>query len=654
MRFLVLDYETFSESDLKSKGAYEYSKHPSTEVLCAAWALGEKHELKTASVSSWRTWEDPSIPDELATALADPEVFLIGHNAYFEQVITKNVLGLDIGPSRWICTASLASALALPRSLGDACKCLGLEMQKDTVGRSLMLKWCKPRKPTQKDPNTRQSSVAEYDRLVEYCESDIKAEVALFLRLPSLNTLERQIWQLDQEINLRGFKIDRDFVSVILEALSEQTEIFRSQTQELTLGIVDSFYQRDRTLQFLKAEGTDLPDLSRDTVSKALKGEHSTVAKRILEIRKSVSKTSTAKYQSFFDRSESDGRIRDHMLYWGASTGRWSGSGVQVQNFPRGILHHRVIPHIREMFFEKDFDGIELVCGDVMEAASSCLRSVIIPSTPKHKLFCADYASIEVRVLFWVANHIKGLKAFEENRDLYKEMAAVVFRTDYEKINKDQRQLGKAIILGSGYGMGHVKFKSTCERQGIQIDEDLAQLSIAAYREAHKPVAKLWYAIENAALAAVRERSKKFVMNKTSWWCQDDFLWCQLPSGRRLAYYQPEIKDKMTPFGEKRPALYHFSVNPVTRQWESAHTYGAKLVENIVQGISRDTMAEAMLRVEKAGYPVLFSVHDEILSESDRSDASLEEFEDLVSEIPEWGIGIPLATEGWVGDFYHK
>lgn len=671
-RYLILDYETRSECDLKKCGAFEYANHPTTQIMCASWRVGTRKELreqiqKKIPAKIWSpAVSDPVLICELTNLLLTEYIIIVAHNALFEQVITRFVLsrrsiaraGKNIPHYRWICTASLAASLALPRNLDGACQALELPTQKDMTGHRLMLKLSKPRKPSKFNPNKWHCQKRDLLRLMEYCQRDVDAETMIFLTLPPLNEIERQVWLLDQKINFKGFKADREMVDATLKMIAEETKHLHSETKRMTLGKLISTAQRDGVLRWLESEGVFLPDLRAKTVSDALKEnlvEGST--KRMLQIRQAISKTSTKKYSAFEHRSRTDGRVRDILVYHTASTGRWGGSGVQPQNFPRGNIQDTTLA--AEVLRTGDIEFTRLIYGNPMDVFSSCLRSVIVAPEGR-ELFCADYAAIEARVLFWVAKHASGLKAFYENRPMYEEMACQIYNIDHvENVTKAQRQVGKQSVLGCGYGMGWKKFIQTCKNFGMDVDEVLAQTAVSAYRNYHKPVVKLWSNLEKAAIEAVKRKGTKFTINHTTWWVESlpgtrkEFLWCELPSGRRLAYFKPLIKYEMK-WDEKRPVLYHHGVNPLTKKWESSGTYGGRLTENVVQAIARDLMAESMLAIDKAGYDLVLTVHDEILAEHDIGQGHINEFEQLMASTPFWAKGCPVRVEGWNGPRYKK
>lgn len=663
--YCVLDYETYSKADLRKVGAFEYSVHPSTEILCAAWRIGTRETLRTAETMYWcSALPNPGSLGSLFKSFMAHDIVLVAHNALFEQVITRNVFAVkymyskkaelqSITPMRWLCTASLASALALPRNLEGAGKVLNLQIQKDMEGNRLMKKWMKPRKPTKKDPSTRHTDLAELEKIVKYCITDIDAEVELFLKCPPLTKTERKIWVLDQKINLRGFRVDRELVKTALEFIDVESDRLNKETERETLGLLTSTNQRDATLEYLRSEGVLLPNLQKKTVEDAVStGLVTGSAKKILEYRLAASKTSNAKYKAFELRSRHDGRLRDILVYHTASTGRWGGAGVQPQNFPRGTLKDSI--QASEIVKTGDLELVRMLYGEPMEVLSSCLRNCIV-ATPGKVLDVADYSAIEARVLFWVAEHAAGIKAFWEGRKLYEELAAVIYNILLPQVNPDQRFLGKQATLGCGYGMGPDKFMATCEALGFPIPKELAIRAVTAYRETHEPVVRLWDKYNYAAIAAVENPGRKFSTNKVIWYYKTGFLWCVLPSGRRLAYFKPSVEWIDTPWGEKRKGLFHYGINSLSKKWEKQKTYGGKLVENVVQAISRDIMAEAMLRIEDTGiWQIVLSVHDELLGERDTNKGSLEQFCELMSELPPWAEGCPIKVEGWSGERYKK
>lgn len=657
-----LDFETRSACDLKKAGAYVYSMHPTTEVICMSYKIGNgiTKNIPMILLSEENKQLDNLFyvteSTDLLSAIKNPDVIFVAHNAFFEQVIYLNVLVKRFGwpeipITRWRCTAAKASACALPRSLEGVTNALGLSVQKDMDGRRLILKYCKPRKT--KDGSLKWwDDKDELNRIFTYCNNDVEAEYAVDHALPDLTPKEQQVWFLDQEINMRGVYVDTKAVDTCLELIKAETQRLQSDFDEITGGIMfSSTRQRAEVLRFLSSEGYELPDLRAKTVQDALdSGVIHGDAETILRLRQASSKTSTAKYQAFKNRAGTDSRVRDLLLYCAASTGRWGGMGIQPQNFPRGSVKDTDLAI--DVILTGSLEWLKVMYGEPMAVFSSVLRGMITAS-PGKMLYVADYASIETRILFWVANNEVGLKAYHEGHDLYKIMAAAIYKKDIKDITKAERQLGKTAILGCGYGMGAKKFLATCLAQGIEIDEDMAQTAVDSYRELYSKVTQVWRNYEKAACICVGEK-RTVKINKVVFEYKNKFLWLTLPSGRKLAYYDPKLVDKKMPWGETRQVLHYYAINSLTKQWGLESTYGGKLTENIVQAISRDLMAEAMLNMKAQGFDVLLSVHDEAICEQDPDFMSVHDYESLMAESPEWARGAPIAVEGFKSFRYKK
>lgn len=557
-------------------------------------------------------------------------------------------------PERWLCTAALAATHALPRKLEDVCTVLDLA-KKDMEGHRLMLKMSKPRKPTKLDKRKWHNKKADLIRLVEYCKKDVKAETDVLLTLPPLNPFERKVWVLDQKINARGVLVDRDLVQNIIKMIAKEKIHLNAEAVKLTGGAFRSTTQREAVRKWVAAQGVHLPNMQAKTIDDAIAANLVTgKVKRVLEIRRAISKTSLGKYPAFEMRSRTDGIVRAYLMYWAASTGRWGGVGIQPQNLPRGNFKSFDDYRIAlELIQAGNVEMCRMLYGDVMGIFSALLRSMVI-ARPGKEFFCADFAAIEVRVLFWLADHVKGLEAFRKDKQLYRELAEVIYGIKLKLDEGPEREVGKRAVLGCGFGMGAVKFEATCKQFGQEVSTEIAERAVKAYRKAHAPVVQLWYNVERSAISAVLRPGRVFETNHTKWFVERDFLYCELPSGRRLAYHKPTIKYKKTPWGEKRPTLYHWSVHPKTKKYVNDGTYGGKLTENIVQAMARDLEAESILRIEPAGYDVVLHTHDEILGERKKGEGNVKKFENLMAEIPAWAAGCPVKAKGWSGSRYRK
>ncbi|MEE9366989.1 MAG: DNA polymerase [Dehalococcoidales bacterium] len=656
-----LDFETRSVIDLKKQGMHRYAEDPSTEVLCLAYAFDD------GPVQLWhRGHPDVTIsnpPDDLLSFVGDRRTVLEAHNANFERCIWANSgqrMGWPlIADHQWRCTAAKAASHNLPRKLEHVSHALNLAVKKDIEGHRLMLKLSKPRKPTKHNDALWHEKPEELARVWEYCKDDVVVERLLSYRLDDLPFTELEVFRADMQINQRGIACDRAMIAQALTIIDETVKQLNHELLILTTGRVQAASQREKLLLWLNWKGVKIYDMQGTTIDLAIDMILSggmpvpPEALRALEIYRAVNRTSTAKYETMRLYCCRDGRIRGTLLYHGAGqTGRWSGRGVQTHNFPRGKI--KDMDSACDDVLTGDKTWLETLYGDPMEFLSWTLRGALIAGEGKD-LIVADYRAIEARVTFWHANDQIGLDVFRRGEDIYKFTAAEIYKVLYDAITEDQRQMGKQAVLGLGFGMGWVKFKETCASYGIEITDEFAQMVVKAFRKKYHKVVSFWYDCERAAILAVENPGKAYRVNRIMYGCKDGFLFCRLPSGRKLAYYDPKIQMKETPWGEMRPALTFMGTDAKTHKWVRQHTYGGKEFENIVQGTARDLLAAAILRAEDTGrYPIILSVHDEPIAEVDEGTGSVEEFESILTISPTWADGLPIGAKGWRGKRYKK
>lgn len=644
---IYLDFETRSEADIKETGSWVYSLHPSTKILCLAFKTSDTEVQLLKSGFEL----DQKIKTFFETLITKGEIFE-SHNAFFEKGIWQNILVKKYGwPSipakQWRCSASVAAYHALPRNLQTAGNLLQVSEVKDFDGKRIMMQLSRP-KPKggfiefEDEPE-------KFQTLYQYCVQDVKAEEALATRLGQLPARELEIWQLDQKINTRGVYIDRDAVLKALQILEEYQNILENEVQSITEGQINSVNQRAKVLEWCKQQGVSVLLYDKAYITNILPKINNPKVKRILEIRQALGRTSTAKFQAMLNSMAPDNRIRDVLFYHGASTGRWTGKLVQFQNLPRGNIKD-MDSAVATLKKTRNYKTIEMLYDNPMAFMSSVIRGMV--TAPQGKmLVVADFAAIEARVLGWVAGCDKMLSQFRKGEDLYKEMASKIYKVAIDAVTPEQRQLGKAAILGAGYGMGADKFYQTCLSWGIKIDEQLAHTAISTYRQTYHEVPTFWANTEKAAHNAVRTRQKMRV-GKTTWFIDKGFLKCELPSGRCLHYYQPRFENNAR--GNLELTFWGEANGSAVRNG----TYGGKLVENIVQAIARDLMAEAMIRLEKAGFEIVLSIHDEVVAEYAEETKDVKEvvkrFEDIMAEVPSWASGCPIQASGWAGKRYKK
>lgn len=696
------DFETRSACDLKHSGAYKYSLDPTTRPTCLAFKIhGEPTIYFLDFHMIGRKW--PELPEKLrnlwSRLIADGYEFS-AHNSLFERSVYDNVLVRrygwpEIPPLKRRCTAAKAAACALPRNLEGAGSALNLSVQKDKRGYVAMMATCKPTKAwtawaKRKDeaepkmflePEDSPEASEIFKTLYTYCKYDVLTEEALDDRLPDLNSIEQEVWHLNQEINWRGVQVDIPTVRKIISIMETESSKKLKELDGLTMGLVTKPGARKSILEFLALDGVELPDIKAQTVADALKGgKLNPDMKRLLELRKALSKSSTKKYQAFEKRANEDGRVRDLILYHGASTGRDSGTGIQIQNFPRGLIKvDKARPYAPvENVIECDHETLKLLYGEDLSILFSALLRNMIQASPGRELFAADFSKIEVAVCWWAAGNAPGLAVLRSGKDPYKYQAAANTGKTYEEIGDegDERQLAKAQILGCQFGMGWKKFQSTAwDQYRLKLTDEQSKLAVKNYREANAAVPELWKAYEENAVLAIENPGSRFMAGGCAFFVADGFLWIELPSKRRLAYANPqlawrmrefEVEDKVenadgtvtvTTRTETRgpyKTIEFYAVNSKTKKWGLERTWGGTLTENCIQAIARDLMMSALVRLEKAGYRALFAVHDEGVCEKKIGEGSVEEFVKIMCLKPRWAAGLPVEAKGWAGPRYKK
>lgn len=641
---IFLDFETRSRLPLREHGVSRYARHESTEVLCMAYKIDDDE------TRLWWPLEGHGCPFDPAGQR------LFAHNATFERYIWQYVCRPKYGwppvcGTQWYCTAAHCAEYALPRSLEGAGNALGLATRKDKEGHRLMLKLCKPRRPSKNNSAEWHAGAEELQRLGDYCARDVDSDRAIYDVLPPARIQEREVWLLDQKINDRGIPVDVGTATAAIALLNEYANTLHVELYTLTGGRVKTAKQRDLLLSWLNDWGLNIGDVRAATVEACLADDSiQGDARRVLEIRRELGRASTAKYQAILDRADADGRIRDAHLYHGAATGRWSGKGFQPQNLPRGSLSVKDVATATACIRTRDPQLLDMVFGSVTTPLASCLRSMVCAGPGKQLLVC-DFASIEARVLAWLAGEDWLLGKFRDGGDIYIAMASRIYGVAEEEVTKQQRHIGKVACLGLGYGMGSEKFRATCEAYGITIDTEFSESVVRTYRAVNKCITQWWRDLNTAALSTVLTGATN--VSRVKYYIDGRFLLCELPSGRRLAYCDPRVDEVYTPFG-LRPQLSYMSANSFTRKWERTRTYGGKLAENIVQAVARDFQAAAIVRLEGNAYPVIIHAHDEAVCELPVGVGSVREMEAIMCELPLWGEGCPIAVAGFEAERYRK
>jgi DNA polymerase len=653
-----LDFETYSECDLKEAGGWLYAAHPSTEILCFAWAFdNDEPEI-------W--YPGLPVPQEFYRAL---ELGVPCHawNANFERAINEEVawqIGMPkVAVSQWRDDMALALMLAMPGKLATCAQVLGVAQQKDKDGQRLLNKFSCPRKPTKKDSRVRirpEDDPADAQRLYEYCKQDVRAERAVVAALPVswLGAYEQAIWEADSDTNARGALLDRDMVTGAVRILDKAMADGARELSAITGGLVTTPGQRDRIKAWLASQGVHVDSLAAEFMPEIQGRPMPAKAARLLEVYASCGQSSTSKYPTMLGAmSPRDDRVRGIAQYHSATTGRWGGRKVQFQNLPRPSIDTRSFHADVCEANHADIERIAQACGlDAMTVLRDSLRhSVIAP--PGKTLIVSDLASIEARVLGWVAGEQIYLDTFAAGKNLYIVTASNVFGIPYDQVKKGtvEYQVGKESVLGLGYQMGGPTFIGNCRDKGVPVDKAPDSLILEAhqkYRQTYKNIVKYWRDIETCAVACI-STGKPTKLGHCRMEMIKGFLTIQLPSGRRLWYAGAHTAMKRMPWGEERLEM-RFYVELKPNVWGRSSSYGGKLTENIVQAIARDLLAEALVCANRSGIlaPVM-TVHDEIVAEApEGTDPKV--LEHMMTKPLPWTTGLPLGAEAFSSPYYKK
>lgn len=661
MESLHLDFETYSEVDVTKVGAWAYSRHPSTRVICAFWAIGDEEPWGVINIDAI----EPGVKAPEGVTFEDDERirFIIEYamdgctvhafNTFFEWCIWVNVLGGDPIPFEQMDdTEARAAAAGLPRSLDQCCAALELpeDLRKASLeGRALIHKLCKPQK--KKGEEYRNKDPEQVIALAKYCARDVIAERAVSKQIKALTPSEKALWVMDQQINAKGIRIDVKSAKAAIGLVNQVLDKGDAQVKEISDGAVEGLSKVAQIKKWSASLGYEIESLGKAELPKMLASDMTPEpVKQVLALRQELAKTSTAKYKKMLQVADrKDHRIRGMLRFHGASTGRWSGSLVQIQNIPRGSF--KDVDNCIELFRGHDaVDEIDMIYGNPMEALSTCLRGMIIPSKGK-QFYVFDFSQIEARLIAWIAGQDDTVKVFASGQDIYKHTAAKIYHKQVEAVTDDERFVGKTATLALGYQGGYRAFIGMAKNYGVEtITEEFAKETVAKWREANVSIVAFWYALNEAAVKATQNKGTVYwVMNKKVGFVnKGKWLLCRLPSGRTLHYYKPKLaKDQ---YGDK--------VSYMVRDSQSGHyvrrdTYGGLLAENVTQATARDIMAEKFHKLRGAGFEPVFTVHDEVITEA-APGKDIQQVYDIAEEVPTWAKGLPIGADGYTAMRYRK
>jgi DNA polymerase len=667
---LHIDFETRSTVDLKKTGVYVYAEDPTTDVWCACYAIDD------GPVHTWRPGQSP--PAEIVEHVLDGEP-IFAHNANFERVVWKHVLTPRYGwpePTidQWHCTMVAAYALALPGRLEDAAPALGLDERKDAAGGRLMLQMARPRKV---EPLTWWDTPEKIERLIAYCRTDVEVERALTKRLRPLKPSELDLWRLDQQINDRGVFVDVALCEAAKKIVAATSERLDRRMAEVTGCAVRKCSNRNELIAWARSRGIDTESIAKDAIEELLAQELPNDVREALELRRESAKASVAKIDALLAGRSADGRARGLLQFHAASTGRWAGRRFQPQNIKRPTLKKKAVAAAIEIVLSGDVDLVDCIYGEPLSVVGDCLRGMI-KAPPGRKILAIDYKAIESRVLAWLAGEkwkIEAHRAFDEGRgpEVYRVIGGDILNKKPEDLTDDERQAyGKVPDLALGYQGGVGAFQTMAVNYGVKLPDHEVERIRDSFRAKHVATKCFWRDLEDAAIRAVQQPGSTQVVRDIVFRVAGSFLFMRLPSKRFLAYPYPRVVPKLMPWttddGREvwKDSLTYFSTIDVSKRlkivddpnnsskWARIATYGGMLAENATQAVARDVMAAAMSRLEAAGYEVILTVHDEIVSEVDRDFGSLDEMKRIASELPEWATGLPVATDGFEGERYRK
>jgi len=651
------DYETRSRTVLKKIGAHKYAADPSTEVMFCAYAVDD------GPVQLWRRG-DP-VPPVFFEAATDLNWSVGAHGDHFETAIEQDNLAPRIGwpvvpLARHVCTQARALAFGLPAKLGALADALEFANRKDKAGERLMHQMSKPRRARKGEDPAGVHWFDDEDRLErwgQYCKQDVEVEREAHDWLPLLPPSEQARWLLSCMINDRGFCVDRPFAEAARRIAQAAGPEINAELAAITSGAVTGINQIQRLQKWLAAQGCTAKTLDRKAIEKLLfDPDLPPQVLRVLELRLGGAQAAVKKIDALLARAGGDDRVRGAFRFHGAATGRWSGEGFQPQNLKRPTVEN--LDAAITAVMTGDYAHVRSLYPKPLAVVGDCSRSMIVANSG-NKLIGGDFNAVESRVLAEVADEKWKLDAYrrydatQDPRDHpYCITACKIYRVADGTYTKDspERDVGKTCDLAFGY-MGALNAWRKFEPD--QFTDTEVEKFKADWRAAHPAIVKFWYAVDRAAWAAVRERGRVVPCGPVAFKSNGAFLQLKLPNGRKISYPQPRIRRSK----DGRSEFVVFADNVAGQFTDCRHgagAYGGIWTENIVSGIARDLLAEAMLRIEAAGYRIVLHVHDELVCEVPETFGSTEEFVRLMTRRPAWALDLPIAASAWSGPRYCK
>lgn len=646
MQTLAIDIETYSSVSLIDCGVYAYMESPDFDILLFGYAYDDG-PVDVIDL----TEED--LPENIIQDLTDPTILKTAFNANFERTCLTKYLGKRMVPQQWSCTAVMARELGLPASLEKVGAAIGLpeDQQKSKTGKALIRYFSIPCKPT-KTNGGRTRNLPDHDRekwelYIEYNRQDVVTERAIRKKLKRFKIFpdEQVLWCHDQDINDRGVMVDVPFAEKAIELDGICKDRLLQEAKELTgLENPKSTAQLKRWIE--EEAGIEVPSLNKKSIPDVREAADSEAVNKMLDIRAGLAKTSTEKYKKMVETVCADSRIRGLSLFYGASrTGRWAGRLVQMQNLPQNKMPDEDLDIARQLVAANDLIALETCFDDLSGTLSQLIRTAFIPR-PGYRFIVSDFSAIEARVIAWLANEEWRMDVFNTHGKIYEASAEQMFHLPPGSVKKGDpmRQKGKIAELALGYGgaVGALKAMGALE-MGLEENELLPL--VTSWRAANKAITKFWWDVDAAARRTITTTGPTKLPWGMGFRKDGPLLRLALPNGRELSYVSPRIIDDN---------ITYEGTLQTSGNWGRIESYGPKLVENIVQATARDCLAVAMDRLENAGFPIVFHVHDEVICEVPIGKSSADEIAEIMGQPIDWAPGLPLKAAAYECEYYRK
>ena len=656
---LSIDVETFSDVDLKKCGVYKYASSPNFEILLFGVSVNGG-EVTVYDLASGDT-----VPEEIIRALSDDSVIKWAYNASFERVclsvwlrrnypqhfssysIEGDTVRNYLDPSSWRCSLVWGAYMGLPLSLEGIGKVLKLENQKMAEGKALIRYFCVPCKPTKanggRTRNLPEHDPVKWSTFIAYNKRDVETEMAIQQKLSKFPVPDF-LWEeyhLDQEINDRGIRLDMALVEQAIAIDERSREELSAKMRQLTA--LENPNSVQQMKEWLTKHGLEVDSLDKKAVKELLKTAPPELAE-VLELRRQLAKSSVKKYQAMQNAVCADSRARGMFQFYGANrSGRWAGRLIQLQNLPQNHMAH--LEDARSLVRSGDYALLFALCDSVPEVLSELIRTAFVPRDG-YKFIVSDFSAIEARVLSFLAGESWRLKVFAENSDIYCASASAMFHVPVEKHGQNAhfRQKGKIAELALGYGGSVGALKSMGALEMGLAEEELQPL-VDAWRTSNPNIVQLWWDVDNAVKATVRQRLDTET-HGIRFRYRSGMLFIILPSGRQLCYVKPKMGTNK--FGGD--SVTYEGVGS-TKKWERIESYGPKFVENIVQAISRDILMYAIRTLSHCF--IVGHVHDELIIECSMG-VSMDAVCEQMGRTPPWIEGLNLRADGYETMFYKK